>query len=104
MAKVSVRQDHGIEWRMLPNVQLIPQRSGRFDEMPSAGLIGDAEAYRVANVFWAQIAATQALAARLRAPSVLGRTKEGYLRHGGATTVHNMRTFTRRSQTSPQSP
>ena len=99
-----MRQDHRIEWGVLPNVQLIPQRSGRFNEVPPAGLIGDAEADWVANVFGAQGAAARALAARLRPTSILRRSKEGNLRHGATKTVHNMRTFTRRSQTSPQNP
>ena len=104
VAEVRMCQDHRMERRVPPNVQLFPQRSGRFHEVATAGFIGDAEANWVSNVFGTQIAATRALAARLRAPPILGRSKEGYLRHGGTKTVHNMRTFTRRSQTSPQSP
>ena len=58
MAKVSVRQDHGIEWRMLPNVQLFTERSGRFDEVPAPGLIGDAEAHRMSDILWSEAGAT----------------------------------------------
>jgi hypothetical protein len=57
MAKVSMRQNHGIEWRVLPNVQLITKRSSRFDEVPATCLIGNAETYWMPDVLWSKAGA-----------------------------------------------
>lgn len=81
MAKVCVGEQNGLEGWVAPHLELLSHGSRRFDEMPLAVFVGDAEAHRMADIGGPQISTARSLTARLRTTPVLGRTKQGYRGH-----------------------
>ena len=69
------------EGRMAPHAKLIAQGAGGFNEVALSMLVDDAKAHRVANILRAEVGAARSLATGLRAPSVLGDSKQGNRRH-----------------------
>ena len=50
VTEVGMGQQHGLQWRVVPDVELFAKRSRGFDEMPLAVLVRDAEAHGMAGV------------------------------------------------------
>ena len=49
VAKVSVREEDGLERRMTPNLQLIPEGSSGFDKVTVAEFVDDTDAHGMAH-------------------------------------------------------
>ena len=81
MAKVCVGEQNGLERWVAPHLELLAHGSRRFDEMPSAVFVGDAEAHRMADIVGPQISTARSLTTRLRTTPVLGRTEQGHRGH-----------------------
>ena len=61
---------------MAPHLELLAHGSRRFDEMPAAVFVGDAEAHRVADIVGLQSSTARSLTTRLRATPILGVSKK----------------------------
>ena len=101
MTKVSVREEDGLEGRVPPNLQLIPEGSSGFNEVTVAKFVDDTDAHWMAYFLRRQPLTAGFPAAWVGASAVLRNAKDGNGRHEVSNTRDDMRSFTRRSQTPP---
>ncbi len=101
VAEVSVREEDGLERRMTPNLQLVPEGSSGFDKVTVAEFVNDTDAHWMAHFPRCYPLAAGFPAAGVGTSTVLRNAKDGNGRHEVTNTRDDMRSFTRRSQTTP---
>jgi len=79
---MGVGEKHRMEWGVPPNAKLFTQGPRGFDEMALAVFVNDTQTDGVLGVFGTKACTTRPLATGVRAPTVLGDSKQRHLRHG----------------------